>query len=230
MSFEDRHRAAHAARCPIGKGACGRASALRWSGRRCAPTALRCSGSAARRITRYVRCAHCARTDAASQTHDARCARGREPCASRRPRGAPPPARTRLCRGARCSRRCADARRFWPRTPRSAHRGRRRPAAGDFCGDEKRSAGVGARSAPRDLTRRICPSAESEANGASYAARPRAEHRSAVGAQRRPPQHEPAPAAACREAPHEPAPAAGCRQAPRDEARRSNNERILETR
>jgi hypothetical protein len=34
----------------------------------------------------------------------------------------------------------------------------------------------------------------------SYAARPRREHRSAVGAQRRPPQHEPLAGAACRDA------------------------------
>jgi len=66
---------------------------------------------------------------------------------------------------------------------------------GDFWGGEKRRSGVGARSAPRDLSRRACLSA------ANCAARPRFEHRSGVGAQRRPPQHEPPPEAACRDAP-----------------------------
>ena len=74
------------------------------------------------------------------------------------------------------------------------------PGGGDFWGDEKRRAGVGAHSAPRHLTRRICPSAVSAANAASYAARPRTEHRSGVGAQRRSPQHEPPPGTACRDA------------------------------
>jgi hypothetical protein len=56
------------------------------------------------------------------------------------------------------------------------------PGAGDFCGDEKRRPSVGARSALRDLTCRICLSAVSEANVASYAARLEAEHRSGAGA------------------------------------------------
>jgi hypothetical protein len=74
------------------------------------------------------------------------------------------------------------------------------PGGGDFWGGEERRTGVGARSALRELTRRICLSAVSEANVASYATRPQAEHRSGVGAQRRPPRHEPAPGAACRDA------------------------------
>ena len=39
------------------------------------------------------------RTPSARSEDNSRCARGHEPCASRRPRGAPRPARTRLCRG-----------------------------------------------------------------------------------------------------------------------------------
>ena len=58
---------------------------------------------------------------------------------------------------------------------------------------------LGARSALRYLTRRHCLSAENAANAASFAARPRPEHRSEVGASR-PPQHEPLPGAACRDA------------------------------
>ena len=74
------------------------------------------------------------------------------------------------------------------------------PGGGDFCGDEKRKPGVGARSALRQLTRRRCLSAVSAANEASSATRPQAEHRSAVCAQRRPPRHEPQPGTACRAA------------------------------
>ena len=112
---------------------------------------------------------------------------------------------------------------------RATARGSRQaaPGGGDLCGDEevsrdsnspedclclangraswpgaacKARLGVGARSALRCLTRRGCLSAVSAANVASSAARPRAEHRSAVGAKRRPPQHEPPPGAACRDA------------------------------
>jgi hypothetical protein len=74
------------------------------------------------------------------------------------------------------------------------------PGGGDFCGDEKRRPAVGARSALRRLTRRSCPNAESAANAVSSATRPRGEHRSGVGAQRRPSQHEPLPGSARRAA------------------------------
>jgi hypothetical protein len=63
-----------------------------------------------------------------------------------------------------------------------------------------RRAGVGERSEHRHLTRRICLSAESAANVASYAARRRPEHRSGIGALRRSTQHEPLPSTACRDA------------------------------
>ena len=78
---------------------------------------------------------------------------------------------------------------------------------GDFCGDEKRRPGVGARSALRQHARRHCLSAVSGANAASLAMRPQAEHRSGVGAQRRPPQHEPPARTACRAAPNSACPA-----------------------
>ncbi len=71
------------------------------------------------------------------------------------------------------------------------------PDGRDLRGDEKRSSGVGARSALRGLTRRSCLSAVSEANEASSAPRLRSEHRSEVGAKRRPPGHEPPAGIAC---------------------------------
>jgi hypothetical protein len=74
------------------------------------------------------------------------------------------------------------------------------PGGGDFWGDEKHSPWVGARSAHRLLTRRICPSAANAVSVASYAARPQAEHHSAVGAKQRPPQCEPTSGTACRNA------------------------------
>ena len=74
------------------------------------------------------------------------------------------------------------------------------PARGDFGGGEQRSGGLGARSALRQLTRRRCPNAESEANGVSLAARARSEQRSGVGPQGRPPRHEPLAGTACRAA------------------------------
>ena len=73
------------------------------------------------------------------------------------------------------------------------------PGGGEFCGDEKRTPGVGARSALPQLTRRDCLNEASAASGVSFATRPQAEHRSGVGAQRRPPQHEPPAGSACRD-------------------------------
>ena len=116
---------------------------------------------------------------------------GRKTCAPRRPAGALPPARARLCGswgGA-----LFGNQPWWPSR-------RAVPGRGDLWGGEERRTGVGARSALRPLTRRTCLSAVSAANAASCAARAQAEHRSAVGAQRRPPHHEPLAAAACREA------------------------------
>ena len=146
--------------------------------------------------------------------HEARCARGHKPCASRRRKGALPAARPRLCRGIEV--RVAGTPRWWPR-------GRRHPA-GAISG-AARSAGLGSArsshlSALRELTRRACPSAANAVSVASCAARPQAEHRSAVVAKRRPPQHEPLPGAACRDAltfrtqSGRPRTAAMCRQQP----------------
>jgi len=68
------------------------------------------------------------------------------------------------------------------------------------CGAEQRSLKGGARSALRYLTCRICLSAVSVANEASYAARPSCEQRRAVGAQHRPPQPARLRGTACRDA------------------------------
>ncbi len=172
------------------KGAGGQPSALR-----CLPSlregSLRCSVSWPRRRTHYAHCVSSVQTTAASQITKRAARAGHEPCASRLRRGAPPATRPRLCRtteplGLRetqwCPSRQAD------------------PGRGDFCGDEKRRAGVGARSALRYLTRRGCLNGANAVRVVSSAARPRTEHRSGVGAQRRPPQHEPLPGSACRDA------------------------------
>ena len=124
--------------------------------------------------------------------HEAReYARGHEPCASRRRKGALPAARPRLCRSTEV---------FGPRTSHWWLSRQAMPGGGDLWGAEERNLGVGARSALRHLTRRVCPSVESAANVASYATRPQGEHRKAVGAKRRPPHHEPLPGTACRDA------------------------------
>ncbi len=182
-------RFARARRC--GKGASGQPAALDWGGLRFAPTALRCSVSRPRRRTRFVRCAHYAQTTATSQL------------TIRASRGATSP----VLLGAPEARRDLPERAFADTLVLLAGKGTRGsarravPGGGDFCGDEKRRPGVGARSALRQLTRRSCLSGVSAANAVSSATRPRGEHRSGVGAQRRPPQHEPLPGTACRAAP-----------------------------
>jgi hypothetical protein len=101
-------------------------------------------------------------------------AQGIEPAACRAPQarvraGAGPDAR-RLS--------CSNKQQVLP--PRQAARG---CALARLCGGEERRVSVGARTrALREPTRRSCSSAVSAANEASLAARPRPEHRSAVGA------------------------------------------------
>ncbi len=96
---------------------------------------------------------------------DARCARGHEPCASRRSKGALQPARARLCEAAVA---------FCRRANTGGSR-RAVPGGGDFCCDEKHRPGVGARSALRQPSRRRCLSAANEVSVASSATRPRAD-------------------------------------------------------
>ena len=180
----DRHRGQRRR----GKGASGQAGALHWSGLRFAPASLRCSVSRPRRRTRCVRFAHYAQTTATSQS-TIRAARG---ATSPALLGAPQarsglPGRAFAAASWVCATRNASA------TARQAVPGR-----GDLWGGEERRPSVGACSALRDQTRRNCLSVVSAANAASFATRLKAEHRSAVGAQRRPPQREPRPGTAWR--------------------------------
>ena len=180
----------HAGQRRRGKGASGQAAARRWSGRRFAPTPLRCSVSWPRRRTHFAHFVRCVQTSATSQL------------TLRAAREATSP----VLLGAPQARRGLPERAFADtlvlfagRTTRGAAR-QAVPGGGDLCGDEKRRPGVGARSALRRLTRRGCLNGVSAANAVSSATRPQAEHRSGVGAQRRPPQHEPSPGTACRAA------------------------------
>ena len=161
-------------------------------GRCCAPTALALLASGSRGETRCAGCARCARTIAASQKYEARCARRPRDCAARRRRhrpAQPAPAaratstvfeaktRTAPVAGAvrRNGRSCNDG--VSRRTPqrclqrRVPARGRRRACA------QPRSAAVpaGARSAPRTsdsprLSERSSRSERSEFRGAAGAA------------------------------------------------------------
>ncbi len=129
-------------------------------------------------------------TKCGESVDEARCARGHEPCASRRLTGAPKPARTRLCQEAVAS--CLE-------TPKRciAAGGTRQ---GRFLGRrEAQPWGRRAQRAP-ELTRRVWSNEANAVSEVSYAARPQGEHRSAVGVFRRPPQHEPLPGTACRDA------------------------------
>ena len=199
-----------------GKGTPGQVAALRWSGLRFAPAALRCSVSWPRRRTRFAHCVRCARTTATSQS------------TTRAAREATSPALL----GAPQARPGLPGRAFagtlvWFATSNTSAAARQAvPGGGDLCGGEECRTSVGARSALRKLTRRSCPSVVSEANAASFATRLKADAaspdteqslrtvlclasalalasaraRSAVGAKRRPPQHEPPAGTACRAA------------------------------
>jgi len=174
---------------PYGKVASGQAAALRWSGRRGAPTALRCSVSRPRRRTRCVRCALYAQTPATSQLW----MRAARAAASPALLGAPEARRDLPGR--------AFAQPVGVLVARTDGVSRQAvPVGGAVCGGEKRRAAVGARSAHPQLTRRDCLSRVSAANAASFATRPQTEHRSGVGAQRRPPQPAPPTGTACRDA------------------------------
>ena len=208
-----------------GKGAAGQAVALHCSGLRCASTALRCSGPGPSGITRCVRCAHFAQTDAASQMLMRASALaldlpllGAAEARHRLPGRAF--ASTRVA-GREKSRLSRSARTPQPLTERRAVPGggavcvgeKRSPDRVDPCGStsawrgpsrmqaRRRKRAVGAQSALRKLTRCDCLSAAPAGRAASFATRPRAEHRSEVVAQRRPTQPAPPPGTARRDAP-----------------------------
>jgi hypothetical protein len=161
---------------------------------------LRCSVAWPCRRTRFAHCVRCAQTGAASQITRRAARAGHTPwpvqAAPGQWPGRSPGTGSPLdcpCPGSP-SRRQADARRQPPghtcaenrggprREAHALQRGRRWVGEGHQGGGEQRRAGVGARSALRDLTCGACLSAESEANAASCAARPRTEQRSAVAA------------------------------------------------
>ena len=180
----------------LGKGAAGLAVALHCGGLRFAPSALRCSGPGPSGITRCVRCALFAQTDAASQLT----------------RRASAPALNPALLGAAQARHSKPGRAFAPtevaveevkdplfEPPLPLLERRAVPVSGAVCVGEKRRHAVGARSALCRLTRRGCLSAAPAGRVASSATRPRAEHRSAVGAQHRPTQPAPLPGTARRD-------------------------------
>ena len=148
-----------------------------------AATALRCS---VMRPTAELASRFALRSNSRGESvNEARCARGRMPCAARRFRGALPGVRARLCRTTVGAQR-------WSPLPRL--RGRRWPAG---------AISVAARSADSGLARaaRFVSSSprlfeRSAQHEVSSAAQPRIEHRSAVCAKRRPPKCEPPPGTA----------------------------------
>ena len=180
-----------------GKAAPGRAAALHCDGRTACrlPCAARSHGPS-RNSLRSLRSLRSNNRDESDD--EARCARGRAPCAPRRRRGAPQPTQARLCKrgfGFRCGttlllrqrvvldarvkHRCSRPRNvFAAHTNQSTSSRQALPGGGDFRGGEEHRAGVGARSALRQHSHRGCPSVESAAN-ASSAVRPQPEHRSA---------------------------------------------------
>ena len=172
-----------------GKGVSGQATALHWSGLRCAPTPLRCSVSRPRRITRFVRYAHCTQTNATSQMTM------RAPRAATSPvlLGAPE-ARCGLPGHAFACRWCLV---FVGNTKPVPAR-QALSARGDLWDGEEHSHEVGAQSAHPYLTRRGCLNAANEVSAVSSATRPQDEHRSGVAAKRRPPQRKLLAESACR--------------------------------
>ena len=108
----------------------------------------------------------------------------------------PPTGRSRRRPAAGAAPSCAKR----PCTTAGGPRGRRHPAGAISVATRSAAPGSARASALRRLTRRGCLNAASEARAVSSAARPRREHRSGVGAQRRPPRHEPRLGAACRDA------------------------------
>ena len=174
------------------KGACGQAAALRFGGRRCASTALRCAVSwPVAKLTALT--AFAAFKQAATSQSTKRAARA---ATSPALLGAPQ---------ARCDLpepRFADtAAVFETNSNTRGLRGKGSPLGAIWVATS--SAGPGsarAQHALRQLTRRGCLNAANEVSAVSSAARPRTEQRSAVDAQRRPPPHERPAGCPCRDA------------------------------
>ena len=175
-----------------GKAGSGQAAALRWSGRRCAPTALRCSVSwPVAKLTALTSFAPFKQT--ATSQFTKRAARA---ATSPALLGAPQ---------ARCGLpepRSADtAEVFAANTNTRGLRGKGCPLGAIWVATSSAGPGSARASAHQHLTRRGCLNAANEVSAVSSAARPRTEQRSAVGAQRRPPPHERPAGSPCRDAP-----------------------------
>ena len=174
------------------KAGSGQAAALRWSGRRCAPTALRCSVSwPVAKLTALTSFAAFKQT-ATSQTTKRAARAATSPALL----GAPE---------ARCDLpgpRFADtAEVFAANTSTRGLRGKGCPLGAISVATSSAGPGSARASAHQHLTRRGCLNAANEVSAVSSAARPRTEQRSAVGAQRRPPPHERPAGCPCRDAP-----------------------------
>ena len=174
-----------------GKGAPGQAAALRFGGRRCAPTPLRCSVSWPRRRTHFAPCGRCVQTTATSQK------------TMRAARAATSPALL----GTSEAHRSLPGRAFaepvvvcGTKRTMGGLRGRRCALGAISVATRSAAPGSARASALRDLTCRSCLNAATAGRVVSSAARPRCEHRSGVGLQGRPPQHEPPADSACRDA------------------------------
>jgi hypothetical protein len=192
-----------------GKSGGGRRASLRCGGRpaqRADCAALR--GLVARRGTRCVRCARFAQTTATSQITKRAARAATNPALLATAQALRPPPAPGF----------ANAALGWGRKETGAWRASSPPSAGQVagsmpatclllpqrtvlsckavggcvwvrvCGGEQRRVRGGARSAPRDLTRRGCSSAANAVRAASSATRPEPEQRSAVGPKGRPPQ------------------------------------------
>ena len=167
--------------------------------------------------TLYAHCVRCARTIASESVHEARCARCHEHCALRRFRNRPighhPPRGATWAAAPRERSRASSA-----GTDRGL-RGRRYPV-GAICAAattklrrrvisakrlwaEAKSAGPGSARAARfvDKLAQLFEGSE-RSERSEFCARPRPEHRSEVGAQRRPRNREPLPGTAWRDAPN----------------------------
>jgi hypothetical protein len=149
-------------------------------------------GLVARRPTRCAHFVRYAQTAGDKSVDEARCARGPQAL-----RCSAPHRRCATCPGTPLqNRRRFSDEELTPWTSRRAA-----PGGGDLWGDEERRAEVGARQRASSTDSRRLFEGSERSERSELAARPRTEHRSAVGAKRRPLHHEPSPGAACRDAP-----------------------------
>jgi len=204
-----------------GKGTRGQAPALRFGGRRCAPTALRCSVPRPRRRTHCAPYGRCVRTASTNQTTMRAARAATNPAllgtsearlrlpgrAFAEPRVACGAMRTiGGLRGGRCPRGAisvATRRRAGTQAVQWTACALRATGPEGPVRPARPAPGSARVSALRELTCRGCLNAATAGRVVSSAARPRCEHRSEVGLKGRPPQHEPPAGSACRDAPNQ---------------------------